>query len=116
MNGITIWLNPALSQQHRQVVAKYLTTPSQLTRSEWTTLYEAVDLLRASHVTRGRERRTFAEFYDAVVDVAYSDGFLAAVWDAENVEAVGRPQQANIARALQMQFQTEGWLDPAVPE
>lgn len=87
-----------------------------MTRAEWTTLYEAVDLLRASHVTRDEGRRTFAEFYDAIVDATYADGFLAALWDAEDVEAVGRQQQAAITQAIRTQFQTEGWLDPAAPD
>jgi hypothetical protein len=116
MSDIVIQLNPALSPLYKQVLAKYLTTSSQLTRAEWTMLYEAVDLLRASHVTQGEERRTFAEFYDAVVDAAYADRFLAAVWDAEDMEAVGRQQQAAITQALRTQFQMEGWLDPATPD
>ena len=109
-------LNPALSPQHKQVLAKYLTTPSQVTRAEWTMLYEAVYLLRASEVMRGENRTTFAEFYNAIVDAAHADGFLAAIWDAEDVEAVGREQQATITRAIRLWFQTEGWLDPTVPD
>ncbi|MCI0488623.1 MAG: hypothetical protein L0229_18705 [Blastocatellia bacterium] len=79
-------------------------------------LYEAVDLLRASEVMRGENRATFAEFYNAIVDAAHADRFLAAIWDAEDVEAVGRHEQATITRAIRLLFRTEGWLDPAVPD
>ena len=94
MDPIEIQLSPALSLEHKRVLSKYLATPNLLTQTEWSILYEAVDFLRVSRVSLEGRGYTFAKFYDVFVDAVHADGFLETLWDAGNVEAVGRQEQA----------------------
>ena len=72
-------------------------------------LLQAIDALRDSRVTESGHTRTFAQFYEAFVDAVYADAFLEAIWQAGDVEAVGRQWQAEVARAIRQQFQQQGW-------
>jgi hypothetical protein len=72
-------------------------------------LLQAIDVLRDSRVTESDRTRTFAQFYEALIDAVHADAFLEAVWQAGDVEAVGRRQQAEAARAIRQQFQRQGW-------
>jgi hypothetical protein len=60
-------------------------------------------------VTESDHTYTFTEFYATFVDAAYADEFLETVWQAEDVEAVGRQRQAEVARTIRQQFQQQGW-------
>ena len=86
----SIQLSPAFSHEHLRVLIAYLTAPNTLSTSERGMLLQAIDALRDSRVTESGHTRTFAQFYEAFVDAVYADAFLEAIWQAGDVEAVGR--------------------------
>jgi hypothetical protein len=80
---LEIQLSKPLKAEQENALISYLTTPHKLTRTEWTIIWEVMDLLRTARVTVEERHYTFAEFYRVNIDDIYADTFLNALWDAE---------------------------------
>lgn len=113
---LEIYLPKTLNVEQQQVLISYLNAPRTLTRTEWTIIWNVMDVLRTAIVTVGEQRYTFSEFYRVNIDDVYADAFLNDLWDAEQPEFVGRQLKTRISKEIRHLFRTQSWYIPAKKE
>lgn len=95
-----VQISPKLKHAHRRVLLEYLQSESRLSRPQWLTLVEAIDLLGESTLILRRRRYTFREFYDIFVDKEFADHFLGALIETPDLEREALTLQASVARRI----------------
>jgi len=108
---------PAFTENHRRAVYQYQSTLEGLSPHVWATLFEAMDLLRTALVSRRPgPQRTFASLYHSLVDLRYADSYITALLNSENPSQISMPLWAAIARRINQDLRTSGFLDASVPD
>ena len=105
------------TENHRQAVYQYLSTPEGLPSDVWATLFEAMHLLRAAVVSRRPgQRHTFASLYHSLVDLRYADAYIATLLDSENPSQISMPLWAAVARRISQDLRASEFFEVNVPD
>ena len=97
-------------------MSEYLRGAGRLTREQWQSLREAVDLLAQSTITvRGREYR-FARFYETFIDQQFAEAFLSAQVATSEVAQDAPRLQAATARQIVQWIQQQDYYQKGQPE
>lgn len=96
-----------LLSEHDTALSEYLRGAGRLTREQWQSLREAVDLLAHSIVTFQERDYTFARFYEMFIDRQFAEPFLQALVAMPDVAQDAPRLQAATARQIVQWIQQE---------
>ena len=108
-----VTLSPRLTEQHRELIHRYLVNNRAGWGRDWVIALEAFDLLGESYVQDEGGRRTFTTVYREQIERPFADGYVAKLLDSEeDPECVGPRLSAAVARQIGPRLRKAGLYDP----
>jgi hypothetical protein len=112
---IDVRLPPELTQAHREAIQRYLRGDERMTGDDWSSLIQAMDLLRQAQVISNEGSKSFAAIYDEVVDAVYSDRLLESLMPLADPEHECEVIRAAMARQILADLRSRGVWRVDVP-
>lgn len=105
-----------LLSEHDAALSEYLRGAGRLTRAQWQSLREAIDLMAHSIVTFQERDYTFTRFYETFIDQQFAESFLQALVVTSDVAQDAPRLQAATARQIvqwvqQQDFYQKGQIE-----
>ncbi len=113
---IDVVLPTSFTSEHAAVLGLYLRDETSLDRGGWALVWDATDLLRQARVISQGRTQTFAGLYDDLVDRAYADAYIEALYRLEDVAQQAEQARAVTARRIVADLREAGYYDPGRPE
>jgi hypothetical protein len=115
MRSARVTLPRHLSAAGLRLVLKYFEKAGRMSPAEWKSVLAAFDALGASTVLIGKQRRTFQQLYDGLVDRTFAEKFIARLLADAPSEAEAEALQQETARRMLALLEQEGLYHEAVP-
>ena len=113
---IKIVLPTEFTQEHASALGRYFQSEIRLNQTQWKLVWGGVDILRRATVTLKGRTQTFANLYDNLVDRAYADALIEALYQFDDIARQTEQERATVARQIVADLLDAGYYDRAVPE
>lgn len=105
-----------LTQEHKQVLATYLTDDRLLRSADWAKIYEAIGLLKDARLVRQNRTWRFRQIYNQQIDRSFADLYLQKLLSLDDVPKQNPALAAMFARRIQLYLERVGLLNKNVFE
>lgn len=106
----------ALTQEHRQVLATYLSDDRLLRSTDWPKIYKAIDLLKNARLIHQNRSMSFRQVYNQQIDRLFADSYLDQLLNLDDIPKQSPTLTAIFARQIKPSLERAGFLRQGVPE
>ena len=106
----------SLTQEHKQVLATYLTDDRLLRSADWAKIYEAIGLLKDARIVRQNRTWRFRQIYNQQIDRSFADLYLEKLLSLDDVPKQSPALIAMFGRRIEPYLERVGFLDQYVFE
>jgi hypothetical protein len=112
----SVSLSTEFTRSHRRVIHRYLSGDEHLRGEDWTSLIEAMNVLRWARIIQGGQAETFAAIYDRVIDAVHSDSFIERLLRLADPESESEPLRASVSRRILTDLRQAGLTQAGIPD
>lgn len=112
----SISLKEGLTEKHQHTLIKSITDPMSMKVEERKLLFEAIEILRSSHVHFNNQNTSFTIFFKKFIDSIYTTKFIKIIIDSKNMHTTGRILKKKVLAEIRTRFLTEKWYRKDLPE
>ena len=106
-----LFIPPTLTKKHRRALTTYLTDDRLLSSTEWSVVYEAINILEQGRFAFQHGTRSFRQVYNLYIDRKFADLYISKLLTLDDVPNESLALAATYARKISSALKRIGLLN-----